>query len=119
MIQKFSKLVPLDKCGVWEIKTLHLYGGFKVRWLRTGGFIKTSIKKTKPNNWVIKGSKLKAITIHTKKELKKIDGSNYRFKFNSAVLLKKRLTPKGKEIFGPSLFEIRRKKFINSFIGII
>ena len=119
MIQKFSKLIPLDKCGVWEIKTFHLYGGFRVRWLKTGGFIKSSIKKTKPNNWVTKGSKTKAIIIHNKKEIKKIDGSNYKFKLNSAILLKKRLTPKGKEIFGPSTFEIRRKKFINFFVGVI
>jgi ribosomal protein L14 len=119
MIFKYTKLIPLDKSGVWEVKTFHLYGGFYVKSLKSGGFIKISVRKTKPNNWVSKGSKSKAIIIYNSKELKKIDGSTYKLKYNSLVLLKKRLTPKGKEIFGPSVSNIRRKKFINSFVGVL
>jgi large subunit ribosomal protein L14 len=57
--------------------------------------------------------------VQTKKEVSKIDGSYVKFKFNSVVLLKKRLTPKGKEIIGPTLTNIKRKKFLASFAGII
>ena len=119
MILKFTKLIPLDKCGVWEVKTFHLYGGFYVKKLKSGGFIKVSIKKTKPNNWVSKGSKSKGIIVYNAKSISKTDGSTFKLKYNSIILLKKRLTPKGKEVFGPSLFFIRRKKFINSFVGIL
>ena len=48
MILKNTKLSPLDKCGVWEVKSFHLYGGFYVKKVHSGGFIKVSIKKTKP-----------------------------------------------------------------------
>lgn len=119
MILKNTVLTPLDKCGVWEVKSFHLYGGFHVKSLKSGGFIKVSVKKTKPNNWVSKGSKIKSIVFYTKKELKKSDGSTLKFKYNSLILLKKRLTPKGKEIFGPSIFNIKRKKFISSFVGVL
>lgn len=119
MILKHTTLTPLDKCGVWEVKSFHLYGGSHVRATSSGRFIKVSVKKTKPNNWVSKSSKLRAIILYTKRELRKSDGTVFRFKYNSVVLLKKRLTPKGKEIVGPALYNIKRKKFINSFIGII
>ena len=44
-----------------------------------------------------------------------MDGSFISFNKNSIVLLKKRLTPKGKSIRGPILRIIKRKKFISSF----
>lgn len=48
-----------------------------------------------------------------------LDGSFIVFKQNSCVLLKKRLSTKGKEILGPGLKKIKRKKFLISFSGII
>jgi len=39
--------------------------------------------------------------------------------YNNVVLLKKRMTPQGKEIFGPTLYNIKRKKFVSSFVGSI
>jgi ribosomal protein L14 len=55
----------------------------------------------------------------TKKEIKFNDGSYVKFKFNNAVLLKKRLSAKGKEIVGPGLKVIKRKKFLMSFSGTL
>lgn len=119
MIQKFSKLCPSDKCGVWTVGVFHLYKGFNRRSTCSGEFIKVSTKKVKPNNWIIKGSKHKSIINLTKTNKVKNDGSKIKLKVNSCVLLKKRITPKGKELFGPTIFSIRRKKFINSFIGVL
>lgn len=119
MIQKYTKLNPIDKCGVWVVNTFHLYKGSNRKKSFYGDFVKVSVRKTKPNNWITNGSKLKAILNLTKKEIKKNDGCYFKVKFNSCILLKKRLTPKGKELFGPSTFLIKRKKFINSFIGIL
>ena len=59
------------------------------------------------------------IIIRTKKELPICDGTIIRFNYNSAVLLKKRLTPEGKEIFGPIVRNLKKKKFISSFSGLI
>ena len=35
------------------------------------------------------------------------------------IILKKRLTPEGKEIFGPILRNFKKKKFLSSFSGLI
>lgn len=77
------------------------------------------MRLTKPDNWLQKKTKVHGIVIRTAKEIYRNDGSWIKFDHNSVILLKKRLTPKGKEIYGPVTKKIRRKKFINSFAGLI
>ena len=84
-----------------------------------GKFIKVSVKRTRPNNKILKKTKTKAVIVRTKKIATKADGSNLRFKTNSCVLLKKRMTPRGRELFGPISNNVRRKKFMSTFIGIL
>lgn len=119
MVQKNSIIVPSDKCGVLTVNTFHLYNGFNKKYSRFGEYIKVSIRKTKPDNTLVKKSKRKAILVRLKKELFIVDGSYVRFNYNSAVLLKKRLTPEGKEIFGPIVRNFKKKKFLSSFSGLI
>ncbi len=119
MIQKTSILVPADKCGVLSINTFHLYKGFSRKSSKFGDYIKVSIKKVKPENVLTKKSKRKAIIVRTKKESPIKDGTYIRFDYNSAVVLKKRLTPEGKEIFGPIIRTFKKKKFLSSFSGLI
>ena len=119
MVQKGSYLVPTDRCGVWFTRVFHLYGGFKRRVSSISNFIKVSVRSTKPNNWLRKKTKLRSIIIRTKKETPKLDGTYIKFKYNNNVLLKKRLTPKGKELYGPSLFKLRRKRFMYSFVKVV
>ena len=119
MIQKLSLCVPLDRCGVWSVKIFHIYNGFFHKQGKPGNFIKCSIKKTKPNNQIQLGFKTKGILINSRFLLKKKDGIKYCFKYNTIVLLKKRLTPRGRELYGVIPFLVKRKKFCNSFPGII
>lgn len=119
MIQKGTYLIPMDKCGVWWVSAFHIYKGFHKKIGKSGDFIKISVKNTRPDNWVLKKSKLNAIIMLTKKEIVLNDGSHIKFKYNNVVLLKKRLTAKGKEIVGPGLKIIRRKKFLMSFSNTI
>ena len=119
MIQKSSILIPADKCGVFTVNTFHLYRGFSRKFSGFGDYIKVSIRKTKPENVLSKKNKRKAIIIRTKKNLGFCYGSYIRFDYNSVVLLKKRLTPEGKEIFGPILRNFKKKKFLSSFSGLI
>lgn len=119
MIIKNSYLYPMDKNGVWLVKTFHLYGGFFKKFASTGSFIKISVRKTKLNSLVLKKSKIKSIIVLTKKLIVKSDFSHFIFKINSCVLLKRRLTPVGKELIGPSMSVLRRKKFLYSFSGVI
>jgi len=119
MILKKTYLVPMDKCGVWWVNTFHLYGGFSRRCSRIGDFVKVSVRNTKPNNWIAKKSKFIGIIVQTRKEILKRDGSSIYFKNNSLVLLKKRLSSQGKEIVGPTVFNLKRKRFLMSFAGYI
>lgn len=119
MIQKNSILVPADKCGVLTVNTFHLYKGFSRKFSYFGDYIKISIRKTKPDNILSKKSKRKAVIVRTKKYTHICDGTFVRFDYNSVVILKKRLTPEGKEIFGPILRNFKKKKFLSSFSGLI
>ena len=119
MIQKTSVLIPADKCGVLTVNTFHLYGGFSRKISHFGYFIKISVRKFKANNILKKKTKRKALIIRTTKSITICDGSSIRFNYNSVILLKKRLTPEGKEIFGPITRNFKKKKFLSSFPGLI
>ena len=119
MIYKGTNIVPADKCGVWHARVFHLYRGFNRKVSFIGEFIRVSVRRTKPENWLKKKSKSVAFIVRAKKETFKRDGSYIRFKQNSAVLLKKRMTPQGKEVIGPILYNVKRKKFLSSFSGMI
>jgi len=119
MLQKSSYVVPADRCGVFWVNIFHLYKGSFRKKAYIGDFVKISVKLTQPDNWVLKKSKYKGIIIRTKKEEIKKDGSWIKFYENNVILLKKRLTPLGGEIYGPTLKKINRKKFLQSFPGCI
>ena len=119
MIQKSTILIPADKCGVLTINTFHLYKGFSRKFSHFSDYIKVSIRKTKPENILSKKTKRKAIVVRTKKSVYLVDGTTVRFYYNSAIILKKRLTPEGKEIFGPIIRNFKKKKFLSSFSGLI
>lgn len=119
MLQKYSYVQPADKNGIILARIFHIYQGSYHRLALTGQFVKVSVKVTKPNNWLKKKAKLKAILIRSKQMRCNIDGLAYKFNLNEVVCLKKRLTPIGGEIRGPILKNLKRKKFINSFTGVI
>jgi large subunit ribosomal protein L14 len=119
MIQKSSCLIPADKCGVLTVNTFHLYKGFSRKFAKFSNYIKVSIRKVKPENFLNKKAKRKAIIVRTKKNIHICDGSYIKFNYNSAIILKKRLTPEGKEIFGPITRNFKKKKFLSSFSGLI
>lgn len=115
MIQKNSIIRPADNCGVIRAKVFHVYKGSKGKLAFCGDFLKTSAKIVKPDNPIKKKTKMRAILIRTKFIENRKDGSYISFKKNALILLKKRLTPRGKAIRGPIVRIIRRKKFLSSF----
>lgn len=115
MIQKNSLLKPVDSCGVFQVKVFHIYKGSQGRLAFSGNFVKVSAKIVKPENPIKKKSKHRSILIKTRFKNLRLDGSFVKFKRNSLILLKKRLTPKGKSLKGPISRNIRRRKFISSF----
>lgn len=119
MVKKQTFLVPADRCGVWWVSIFHLYKGSFRKTSYVGDFVKVSVKLTRPNNWLKKKKKLRGILIRLKKEDIRRDSSFVSFKQNNVVLLKKRMTPKGKVLIGPINKKIKRYKFIASFSGKI
>ena len=97
----------------------HIYGGSFKKVGYCGDFCKVSVRVTKPESWSLKKSKHKAIIIRTKKENYKKDGSWIKFFDNEGVVVKKRTTPFGNEVYGPAPSTLKRKRLIKSFSGII
>lgn len=119
MVQKCSNIFFSDNCGFYIGNVFHVYGGFKKLIGKPGDFIKVSIKSTTSDFIKFKGHKQLTIFLRSKNINKKFDGSFFFFKTNSSISLKKRLTPRGKEISGPACLNLRRKKFVYSFAGFI
>ena len=111
--------MPADRCGVWWVKVFHLYNGWFRKVAFTGNFVKVSVRQTRLRRKLRKKARVVGIIIRVVKETYKNDSSFIKLKKNNLVLLKKRMTPRGKELVGPISWRIRRKKFISSFAGII
>lgn len=118
MVQKATSLIPADRCGVFWVKVFHVYGGEK-KIGHIGDFVKSSIKELKTKKKQRKKMKVVSILIRLQKLFNKRSGFNLFFKTNCTILLKKRMTPRGKEVSGPILWNIRRRKFRVSFPSIL
>jgi large subunit ribosomal protein L14 len=114
MIQKNTKIKPVDNSGVVKANVFHVYKNLN-RIAVTGNFLKISVRELKPESLIKKKSKHISILVKTKYKNKKLDGSFIKFKNNGLVILKKRLTPKGSNLKGVVSRNVRRKKFISSF----
>lgn len=64
MLQKLSNVVPADKCGVWLIRVIHTYTKLS-KIASVGSFTKSSIRETKPDNWLRKKKKNKNIYVRS------------------------------------------------------
>lgn len=119
MIQKESRLSVADNCGVWSVGVFHIYKGFRHKIGYVNDFVKVSLKKTRPSNWLRKGKKSRAFIVRTAFRNLRKDGSYVKLAGNDCILLKKRMTPRGREVLGPITYGIRKRKVLASFIGII
>jgi len=106
---------PADSCGVFKVRVFHVYKGSKGKLAFSGDFMKVSVRVVRPENPIKKKSKIVSILVRTKYKNKRVDGSYVSFKRNRLVMLKRRLTTRGKSLKGPVSINIRRKKFLSSF----
>lgn len=119
MIQKTSLLCPADKSGVLSVFTFHLYKGFNRRFSYFGDYVKVSVRDVMPDVRLVKKTKKKSLIVRTKKSIKTYDGAYITYCSNNLVILKKRLTPESSSLTGPIVHSLKKKKFMNSFMGII
>lgn len=115
MINRETILSPADKCGVRKVKCFTILEGTYHRYAYVGQFIKCSARRVRGNSKFKKGKKFKAMIVRSKIKSLRKDGMCFWLKINNCVLLKKRLTTRGKNIRGPIAATIKRKKFMTAF----
>lgn len=118
MINKLTYLIPIDTCKVWLTQLFHKYIKHQLKSIYLGFFGKVCVKKSK-NYFFLKKKKYKCFLLWQNTYLSYPGSNFYKIYFNSNILLKKRLTPRGKIIMGPNTFLLKRKKFISSFVNIL
>lgn len=98
---------------------MRLFQIYRDKVAKVGNFIKTSIRETRPKNFLRKKRKVKSFIIRSKFKLSFFDTSFILYNTNSCVILKKRLHTRGRVVLGPTTFLIKRKKFLRSFIKVL
>lgn len=119
MIQKNTLVYPIDKSGAITGNVFHTYKGGQKRISKTGEFVKISLRKVKPDIKLKKKAKVRALIVRTAYRSLKNDGSYCKFYENSVVLIKRKLVMLSKEFIEPADRNIRRRKIIYKFPGIL
>jgi large subunit ribosomal protein L14 len=128
MILKLTWLSIADNTNVKWLQVFHLYKGFHRKRTGLGFFIKGSARIVEPPRIEYKGFKFKfnkkgdicrSIIVRTKFPTKRLDGSVLYFRYNNALLIRKKQDLKSKYVFGPVSSTINRKKFKSIFKTII
>jgi large subunit ribosomal protein L14 len=128
VILRLSWLSIADNTNVKWLQVFHLYRGFNRKRTTLGFFIKGSARVVEPPRIEYKGFKFKfsrkgdicrSIIVRTKMPTKRLDGSVLYFRYNNALIIKKKQDLKSKYVFGPVSATIRRKKFKSIFKTII
>lgn len=108
-----------DSCGAWAGRVFQVYRGSGRRLATAHDYVKISVRRASPLSHIKRGYKSRAVVVRVRSASIRADGSHVQLQDNSVVLLKKRLTPRGKELVGPMTFGMRRRKFSASFLGLI
>lgn len=119
MIQKNTYVYPIDKSGAIVGSVFHTYRGGGKKISKVGEFVKISLKKVKPDIKLKKKSKTKALVVRSSFRSAKLDGSVGYYYDNSVVLIKRKMVMRSKEFIAPADRNIRRRKIIYKFPGII
>ena len=116
MLQKLSLLIPCDSTGVFLSRIFHVY---QHNVGSVGVFVKASIRVTKPRCRIRKKKKMRAFIVRTAYPHYLPDRSYFVTTVNAGVLLKKRLSMRGRIVFGPAIYTVKRRKFLKSFARVI
>ena len=112
MIQMQSYMKVADNTGAKELMCIRVLGGTRRRYANIGDVVVASVKKATPGGVVKKGDVVKAVIVHSKKGLRREDGTYIRFDENAAVIIRDDKNPKGTRIFGPVARELRDKDYM-------
>jgi len=111
MIQVESRLTVCDNSGAKEALCIRVLGGTRRRYASVGDIIVVAVKSVIPSSDIKKGAVSKALIVRTKKEVRRQDGSYFRFDDNACILLNNAGEMRGSRIFGPVARELRATDF--------
>ena len=112
MIQMQTSLEVADNSGARRVEMIMPIGGSTGKIASLGDRIKVTVKEASPDGTIKKGTVQDAVIVRTRKEVRRADGTYFRFDQNAAVLIKEDGTPIGTRVFGPVARELRDKNFM-------
>lgn len=116
-INKLSYSIITNKSNIKFSRIFHIYrNGRKCKSI-ISFFLKSSVKKLKKNKKLTfkKKKKIFLVLVRTKQWALRLDGSQRRFSDNSSLLLKKNSNLFNSYIWGPTILELKRKKYLSFF----
>lgn len=119
MVWRRTKLSIVDSCGGITARCIGFFKKNNFNFSRSGSFIQVSVIKSLPRVRKLTGRLHQGIITISKKNRSRLDSSSIVMFDNSCVLLKKRLTTYGKYSSGPIHYNIKRRRFIASFMCVI
>lgn len=79
-----------------------------------GSIVVCSLRKVRKNHPKMKKGKVeRGIVVRTAKKIQRKDGTCIKFDSNAICLINRRNTPRGKRIFGPISYDVRRLKLFS------
>nr|BDR62858.1 ribosomal protein L14 [Jacquemontia paniculata] len=111
MIQPQTLLNVADNSGARELMCIQIIGTSNCRYAHIGNIIVAVIKEAVPNIPLERSEVVRAVIVHTCKELKRDDGIIIRYDNNAAVVIDQKGNPKGSRVFGAIPLELRQFNF--------
>ena len=105
-------LAVADNTGAKKLQVIRVLGGYKKHFSRLGEVMTCVVKEAVPRGLVKKSDVVHAVSVRSKKETRRSDGTYIRFDENAAVIVdQKSKEPKGTRVFGPVARELRAAGF--------
>lgn len=113
MIQLRTVLHVADNSGAKRLRVIQVHGGSKRRFGYVGDIVTASVIVAEPNSSVVRGEKVKAVIVRTRKENRRDTGEYVRFDDNAAVIIESRKNPNpvGTRVFGPVAREVKNRGY--------
>jgi large subunit ribosomal protein L14 len=111
MIQTQTYLNVADNSGARKLMCIRVLGASNRKYAHIGDVIIAVVKEALPNMPLKKSEVVRAIVVHTCKELKCKNGTSVQFDDNVAVVINQEGNPKGTRVFGPVARELRESNF--------
>ena len=113
MIIVGTKIGCSDNSGIRVVNCIKILGPHKFKLGTVGDKIVISVRKTTTKSKIKNHEVHNAIILRTKKPFYRSIGIVLSFKYNNVIVLdRKKNTPIATRLYGPILYEMRRKRFL-------